>query len=345
MATGENDAQIVESGTQGANDDLLVAVQEAIHSSQEEFRAEINSLKASISNMNRHPHSIPNASTMSHEPSLPANLAEKIKLEKWKIYFDGTGNVSNFLFKINTLAKRTRCSDEQWYWDFIKQNADPTYSFLKFSISREFGTLESDDEILINIHKRKQQQKESYDSFHSTIVAMNSRMRDPLVEAKLIGILKRNVHSNLRIMLFNTDPRSLHSLRDLARDAEKVINENRTSFLENKHSRHVNEIETNSVVENLSDCESDPQIEALQFSGRTSKPDYSKIKCWNCLSLGHSYIYCPEETRTVFGYKCGERGVVTPKCKNIHQGTKKRSEMATGDSRSTTFPPSSQHIM
>lgn len=151
-----------------------------------------------------------------------------------------------------------------------------------------------------------------------------------------------NVHSNLRVMLFNTDPKSLHDLRDLAREAEKVINENRASLGENKPTRYVNEIGTNTVVEDVSNCEPDPQIEALQFNNRLAKPDYSGIKCWNCLSLGHSYIYCPEETRAVFCYKCGERGVVTPKCKKVHQGNRKRSEMATGDSRSMTFSPSSQ---
>lgn len=193
MATKEDDAPIAESGSQNANGELLAAVQEAIRSSRNEFRAEMNALRATISNMTGNPLPIQNASTISHGQ----NLSDRIKLEKWKIHFDGTGSVTNFLFKIDTMAKRTLCSDEhllsnfqiflggkaeEWYWDFMKRNEDPSYSFLKFSISREFGKLESDDEILINIHKRKQHQKESYDSFHSAIVAMNSRMGEPLAE-------------------------------------------------------------------------------------------------------------------------------------------------------------------
>lgn len=56
----------------------------------------------------------------------------KVDIEKWKISFNGTGNVSDFLFKIETLQVRSYCSDEHlmnnfqilltgkaetWYWD------------------------------------------------------------------------------------------------------------------------------------------------------------------------------------------------------------------------------------
>ncbi|GBP01425.1 hypothetical protein EVAR_101031_1 [Eumeta japonica] len=120
------------------------------------------------------------------------------------------------------------------------------------------------------------------------------------------------------------------------RDAEKVIAENRS---DNKPLRCVNEIDAESA-DDASEFETDPQVCALNLNRRSLKPDFSKIRCWNCQSMGHSYIYCPEEARNIFCYKCGERGVTTPNCKNQHMGNQKRSEMATGDSRSKPFTPS-----
>ena len=154
----------------------------------------------------------------------------------------------------------------------------------------------------------------------------------------LIEIIKKNVNPEIKVLLFISDPKDLGELRLLARKAEKLLLENKSNSV--LRTRQVNEISINTIPDE-SDQELDPQVEAIQFSRRSTNFDYSKIKCWNCLSFGHSYIYCPEETRHIFCYKCGERGVVTTKCKNSHLGNRKRSEMATGDSRSQTLTPSS----
>ncbi|GBP16028.1 hypothetical protein EVAR_101033_1 [Eumeta japonica] len=287
-------------------DGLLARVRETIFSNQEEIRLEMNSLKAAIESLAN------NRTTANVQPGItqrtfsPFASVEKFKLEKWKLHFDGTGNVADFLFKIDTLSNRTGCPEEhllanfqvflggkaeEWYWNFVKQNENPTYAFLSYAISQEFGATESDDDLLLSLHKRKQQPKESYDNFHSALVSINSRMKEPLPDHKLIKILKKNAQSNLRIMLFNTDPRSLYSLRNLARDAEKVIAENRS---DNKPLRCVNEIDAESA-DDASEFETDPQVCALNLNRRSLKPDFSKIRCWNCQSMGHSYIYCPED--------------------------------------------------
>lgn len=349
LATGENT---------NLNENLITVIQE--------FRSELNALKSTISNQKfsqtDHPTVTNDNSTRSSViPPLNSFVStinqNKIDLEKWKITFDGTGNVSDFLFKIDTLCKRTQCPHEhlmanfqiflhgkaeKWYWEFIKQHNDPTYSLLEYSLKQEFGSSETDHDILLRIHMRKQQPKEAYDDFHSSIISMSARMQEPIAENRLIDILKRNTITNLRLMLFNTFPRSLHSLRDLARKAEKVLHESKIALPHIKPSRQVNEVDYAPVDDEESECEPDPQVDALHFTRRSARTDYSKIKCWNCLKLGHSYIYCPDEgDRPKFCYLCGERGVVTPKCKNVHKGNRKRSEMVTGDSCSKNQTPSS----
>lgn len=198
-----------------SNDNLIDVKQQSIRAVQEEFRTEFNALRATIPSLTQTTSPSTDRPTASNdlEDRIPAitsihrsNISQnKIDLEKWKVKFDGTGNVSDFLFKIDTLCKRTQCTDEhlmanfqiflngkadKWYWEFIKQNNDPTYSLLEYSLSQEFGSLETDHDVLLRIHVRKQQQKESYDDFYSLVVSMNSRMKDPIPERRLIDILK-----------------------------------------------------------------------------------------------------------------------------------------------------------
>lgn len=261
--------------------------------------------------------------------------------------------ISEFIFKVETLCSRTKCTDEhllsnfhvllegkaeRWYWLFTRQNRNVTYPLLRHALTKEFGHLESDHDILLKMSNRKQQLKESYVDFHSTIVSMNLRLQNPLPDITLIDIIKKNLNPNLRFLLFNADSKDLNLFRDTARKAEKVVND--TKFQNpSGSSRNVNEIEISNETEESE--LSDPQIEAISFNKRKPKYDYSNIQCWNCLSYGHSYIYCGEEIKKPFCFKCGNKGVLTPKCPNNHnQGNKKMGDLATGDTRPSLKSPS-----
>lgn len=226
---------------------------------------------------------------------------------------------------------------ENWFWLFTKQNPNARYPELKYALTKEFGSREGDHDIILKISLRKQSYKESYDDFHSSVITMNSRLIDPIPERSLIEIIKRNVNQNLKFMMFNSQPRTLDDLRDMARRAEEVLRDAKVHPLYSS-ARQVNEIqvEADEVPENEIN---DPQVEALQLSKRYSKPDYSKIQCWNCLAYGHSYIYCNDEARNVFCYKCGFKGVVTPNCPNKHQGNSKSHGMNTGSSHGNYQSP------
>ena len=149
----------------------------------------------------------------------------------------------------------------------------------------------------------------------------------------LIEIFKQNTNPNLKLLLFSAEVTSLFDLRDYARRAEKVLQET-------KPLRQVNEV---AIVplgkEEEDEYEIDPQLDTLNISKRFSKPDYSKIKCWNCLAFGHSYIYCPDDSRHLFCYKGGNRGVSTVNCTNQHVGNRKRSVQVSGDTRSKPYTP------
>ena len=199
---------------------------------------------------------------------------------------------------------------------------------MKYSIKKEFGTLEKDHDIVIKISLKKQGSRESYDDFHSNIIAMNSKLRDPMSEIQLMDIMKKNLNPGMRYILFNSEHAHLEDFRDTPRKAEKLLLENHFNFPLGTPSRNINELE----IDNTDSDDIDVQVEAIQLS---RKPDYSKILCWNCSSYGHSYIYCPSKTITLFCFKCGQRNFTTINCPNKHLGNLKTNENTIGDSCSS----------
>lgn len=334
-----------------AVDPVILALQQTVLSSQEEVRRELNAIKGTIAVLSQ-----ANTSGLSNAQSLPpphnnSNTSDNntsccsvrpIKFKEWNIKYDGVGRVSDFLFKIETLSARSKCSEEQlmdnihmflsdkaedWFWLFIKQNPTANFPFFKYSISKRFGSLESDHDVVVKISLRKQGPRELYDDFHTAIVTMNSRLGEPIADRKLIDIIKGNLTPNLKYMLFNSESNNLETFRQTARNAEKLLhdNKNMTPFSSN---RNVNEIDNF-----IDESENDPQIEALRIDRR--QIDYSKLKCWNCSKSGHSYLYCPVRIETPFCFKCGQPGVLTPDCPKQHMGNYKKSELLTGDPRSS----------
>lgn len=348
-------------------------MEQTMHNTREEFRRELSTIRDSISQIGNasnggsqgHPinqlqnvySNAPNYN-LNRSPEVNTAVSDShIKLEKWKISYDGTGSVSDFLFKVETLSSRSRCSNEhllsnfhvllagkaeQWYWLFMKQNRDITYPIIKYALTKEFGFLESEHDILLKISLRKQQHKESYDDLHTILISMNSRMRSPLPDSALIDIIKRNLQPSLRFLLFSSESKTLNEFRDIARKAERILRDNKSIVPNVSPMRNVSELD--SMSSELDDFSSDdPQLEALQISKGNNKYDYSNIKCWNCLSNGHSYIYCDKDINERFCFKCGKKGFLTPSCPNRHsfQGNKKTGEMATGDFRPNHLTPSS----
>ena len=355
--------------------DLVAIMQQTVQATKDEFIKELASVRESVSQIGSRNNSLnlnnsglagnrPNDSTPNRQPNLVNTNSQSnnfsqydsnVKLEKWKIIYDGNGSVSDFLFKVETLSRRSKCSEEQllnnfhvllegkaetWYWWYMKNNRNVIFPSLRQAITREFGHLESDHDILMKITMRKQQMKESYDDFHTAVVSMNSRLRNPMSESSLIDIMKQNLTPNLKFLLFNSLPRTIEDLKDTARRAELVLRDNKMFNPYFGNNRNVSEIDT-SVDDSAELDTLDPQIEAIHYTKRNSKPDYSRIQCWNCLKYGHSYIYCNEEIRSPFCFKCGQKGVLTPKCPNDHlQGNRKIGEMTTGDTRLSQHTPS-----
>lgn len=133
----------------------------------------------------------------------------------------------------------------------------------------------------------------------------------------MIDLIKNNVRESLGSLLFSNEMFSLEHLRDAARRAEKYLTRQHQVKLQKKivsEIDHAGEVLTENL--DVSDCE----IAALQhkkFGQRAKKEiDTRNFKCWNCGLIGHSFYDCPSDMRTLFCFRCGEKGVTTPQCKN-----------------------------
>lgn len=356
-------------------DTLISMMERTMQNTRDEFRKELLSIRESISQFGNvgsagsqgQPVNPPIYNDSNNGPNHDLNRSygtntsigdSNIKIEKWKISYDGSSSALDFLFKVETLCNRTRCSDahllsnfhvlltgkaEKWYWLFMKQNRNVTYPILRDALNKEFDHFETEHDILLKLSSRKQQHKESYDDFHSTLVSLNLRLKNPLPDSTLVDIIKRNLQPSLRFLVFSSETKTLNDFRDVARKAERVLRDNKNLPSYSGSTRSVNEVATSNEIDlDVSDT-LDPQLEAFKISNRTNKYDYSNINCWNCLSKGHSYIYCDKDISERFCFKCGQKGVLTPSCPNKHpfQGNKRLGEMATGDFRPTRTTPSS----
>lgn len=109
MASNENSQDNIQPSGSGIarNDlDLLGKIQEAVRSSQDEFRNELSALRETLANLTVNPGSIsqsPGLSLNMHNTSSSVfptgSISNNPNLEKWKITFDGTGNVQDFSFQ------------------------------------------------------------------------------------------------------------------------------------------------------------------------------------------------------------------------------------------------------
>ncbi|KAI8115675.1 hypothetical protein CVS40_12206 [Lucilia cuprina] len=129
-------------------------MQQTMRSTQEEFRRELTSIRESISQIgsastvtsNRQPLNLPNFSSSNTPFSNSNHISEgqsrilenpNVKLEKWRISYDGTGSISDFLFKVETLCSRTKCSDEHLLSNFhilLEGRAEQWYCSLRSKI-------------------------------------------------------------------------------------------------------------------------------------------------------------------------------------------------------------------
>lgn len=262
-----------------------------------------------------------------------------IRIDKWNIFYDGAQDITDFLFKVDTLREQYNVTEEQvvtgfhtflkgkaetWFWSFLKVNRNATYSQLKLALIRQFGKVENDCDRIVRMIERRQMPKETFDDYFTEMLNMNTRLSQPMSDSKMIDLIKNNVKESLASLLFSYDLFSLEHLRDAARKAEQFLAKQQQ--IRNQR-RFVSEIDNGDDSEEKDNEKSEvAALQVGQFKKKYRKEiDTSKFKCWNCDQMGHSFYDCPSDKRILFCFKCGEKNVSTPQCSK-HSENRVRSE-------------------
>lgn len=278
------------------------------------------------------------------------------KLDKWGLKFDHKRmTVDDFIFRVETFKNSSRCSwqhifenfhylvtgkAEQWFWQFRRSTPNGNWNDLRAALIRNFASLDTDSEIIRQMTDRRQEYNESFIDFYDSIIELNFRLTTPKTEIELMEIVRQNVNDQIARLIFNSTVRSMNDLLQLCRRAEKFISERnrkrigKVSELENskdKNSKSHVSIYYQSNANGDHDQISNEDVEALDNLRR----DTSKYKCWNCETIGHSFIECTRERR-IFCYHCGKVGVITPNCPN--------PKCHTGNGRTTAQIPGTQQV-
>ena len=185
---------------------------------------------------------------------------------------------------------------DEWYWLYLGRNGSSFWPDLKSAIIKEFKHRDSDIDILKSIMEYKQT-NECFDDFFFKVVKMNGQMDTPLIDEKLLEILKGNLNFKLWSLSFSARIRTLDELREHCRNAERQL------MLRQPMKRQINEID---------DCLDSDQLLVEEL--RRDSGNRRILTCWNCEQHGHNFMECQNVQRRLFCYKCGQKNVTTPNC-------------------------------
>ncbi|KAI8119581.1 hypothetical protein CVS40_8859 [Lucilia cuprina] len=248
-------------------------------------------------------------------------MTAPIDLEKWGIKFDGSRKSftgEDFVFRVESLQVDYNCpmstlmkgfhhlltgSAYEWFWTFRRKNPFCEWTHLKHHLIRKFRRFESDSEIQRCIMKRRQHPSESSEAFIGEIIALKNQLSRGVREDELVRIVKDNLKDGIYQLIYPIPINTFDHLLEECRRAERNLSKRNNHRQYN--TRRVNELEFNEVPTN---CEHN--IEAM----RMNLPPARQLICWNCKTLGHSFVECDSEQRNLFYYKYGFENVITPKC-------------------------------
>lgn len=279
------------------------------------------------SNSPNRSNSLPNSSYVP----LPADKVASI-IQNWNVKFDGTPmglNIEEFLYRVRTLTKDNFNADfsvicrnlhilltgkaRDWYWRYHKRVQTVDWSDFCEAIRCQYREFKSPFDIMEEIRSRKQKFGEPFDAFFEAISTLSDKLPTPMSEMELIGILARNLRSEVRQDLLYVPVHSLSHLRKLVQMRENFLSEDhvrKNYTLRNQtmnYPRRISEIVETAPVDGVEiHGNSDISVDAIQ------KPDFIG-NCWNCDETGHQWEDCVQE-RTIFCYGCGTKQVYKPNC-------------------------------
>lgn len=180
------------------------------------------------------------------------------------------------------------------------------------ALRQQYGDFRSeDDDIRQLIRDRQQKPGESFDNFYESVVELTDRLKEPLSNAMLAEILRRNLLPEIQFELLNLKISSLQELRDICRRREL--------FLQDVRRKHGSGFSKNAPVSKRV-FELDEVVagdDSVSVSDVSEEIASISLRCWNCHESGHRYQECLAD-RTIFCYGCGTPDIYKPNCRRCN---------------------------
>lgn len=281
----------------------------------------------------------------------------KIRVDKLGLVFNGNSThmtVDDFVFRLEHLQAHYNIpwpeivrdfhllvKDEarEWYWLYLRTHCYSDWQGLRQALLAQYKTTRSNFEIMRDLVERKQQINESLDTYFHVMNKLRSGLLQPITDADMIKILKRNIKESVGRIIYPMTIHSIEHLRIECKEAERNFpRKDLRNFQPAPRPKHVSEM---YIADKYANDDSEWQSEVpeeIAAVSVTQPRQRSQISCWNCKLPGHVFMECPSTERALFCYRCGKPNVITPKCPVCQQGNQKRGVEMTGNSRPSESP-------
>lgn len=273
---------------------------------------------------------------------------EDVKLYKWGIKYDGISMPVDYFFSVIEMKQPSypysfdqifqhfdqllTGKAQTFYFQFRLTNPRANYNFLKLAMEEQYGSLDTETDIWKKILLRRQKFGETFDDFYESIKELRLRLKDPRTSVEIISLLRDNVLHEISLALVSFSSNSLSAFVQKCRETDKLIKRN-YSFKQKSGRPHVNEVVVEDVEEQVVDLEAFQSYSRNRFNNPPQNNAFNKTKekrefrCYNCDATDHGWFKCPEKTRILFCYECGEKETNTVECPRCSEN-RKRSEQS-----------------
>lgn len=299
----------------------------------------------------------------------PRDLSQGLTMAKWPLRFGGGPKdlpVDEFIFRTETLARLSNIpqsaltlglhqlltgSAASWYWIFLRNQPNATWTHTRAEIIRAFQTNMSDAAIRRQIMDRLQRPSEKFVEFQLAIQQLEVRLARRMSEAELLETLRRNMLPHIQDKLLFLPIDSVYELQGRVFQVEDLLQRQREVIHLQRSIPRIHEIGVlppslvdqphfdphylqpfltppppfgHAVDTSFAFAEQIPfqDTYSLQSAGEpgdaicaigSTQNRNPEFTCWNCDVTGHTYMNC-ERPPTIFCYGCGAKNVFRPRC-------------------------------
>ena len=264
---------------------------------------------------------------------------------KWKINFDGSGKILDFLDKIEDKIYSRGISENELIQGFSDLVEGPAlrwfrtvrehvtnWETLKAALIHKYEPLNYQTRLENDLRNTRQLNGENMNDFITRLDSINARLTPRLNDNTMLEIIKMNVLPLYHTLLGTSRLTDISNLLDLAKNFEQYCTES---------SLFASTSGAQKPAKKLAAMEEAVKLEEIQ-QGKFKQPyrgnslqhvsHNQNLKCLKCDRLGHNYRECKIYPHTIC-FRCKNANTLTANCSNC---TRNQSSRQTSYSKNVS---------